>query len=326
MQVRAIFRRMQVRVILSAAAFVFAQAALAQAWPSRPITFSIPFASGSNVEVLMRAMSVEVGAALGQPVIVESRPGANLRLPLLAMKKVPADGYFIAGVNDALMVTQPIADPNFRLEPGRDYVPVSFLMSFPLVVAAHAGQPYKDIKGLLDHARANPGKINFGGGQASITQTVSERMRGLGKVEWAYVPYKEGGMVMPDLLEGRVHLTVSGSILKPGIDGGKLVGLATTGPSRWSLFPNLPTLKESGLDMFAITWYGIVAPPGTPPEIVRRLNAAYNAAIKSASIEKRLADFGMSPGYPTPEAFDGFIRAEVTSWTPIIKAAGIRFD
>ena len=183
-----------------------------------------------------------------------------------------------------------------------------------------------DIKGLLDHARANPGKINFGGGQASITQTTSERMRGLGKVDWAYVPYKDGGMVMPDLLEGRVQLTISGSILKPGIDSGKLVGLATTGPTRWSLFPNLPTLKESGLDMFAITWYGIIAPPGTPPDIVRRLNAAYNAAMKTASIEKRLAEFGMSTGYPTPELFDGFIRSEVAGWTPIIKAAGIRFD
>ena len=307
-------------------AAVPASGALAQAYPSRPITLAIPFSSGSNVEILIRAMSVEVSAALGQPVVVESRAGANLRLPILALRKSPPDGYFLAGVNDALMVTQTIADPGFKLETGKDFAPVAFLMSFPLVVAAHPAQPYRDIKGLVDYAKANPGKINFGGGAASITQTTSERMRTLAGADWAYIPYKEGGLVMPDLLQGRIHLTISGSLLKPGMDAGKLVGIATTGQSRWSLFPNLPTLQESGLNMFAITWYGIVAPAGTPADIVKRLNAAYNAAIKTPNIEKRLNEFGMSPGYPAPEQFDAFVRSEVVSWTPIIKASGIRFD
>ena len=300
--------------------------AQAQVYPTRPITLAIPFSSGSNVEVLIRAMSAEVSTALGQPVLVESRAGANLRLPILALKKSPPDGYFLAGVNDALMVTQTIADPTFKLEPGKDFAPVSFLMSFPLVVVSHPSLPFQDIKGLIAYAKANPGKINFAGGAASITQTTSERMRGLAGVDWAYVPYKEGGLVMPDLLQGRVHLTISGSLLKPSIDTGKLIALATTGQSRWSLFPTLPTLQESGLNMFAITWYGIVAPAGTPADIVKRLNAAYNAAIKTPTIEKRLNEFGMSPGYPAPEQFEAFVRAEVASWGPIIRASGIRFD
>jgi tripartite-type tricarboxylate transporter receptor subunit TctC len=186
--------------------------------------------------------------------------------------------------------------------------------------------PFRDMKGLIEYAKANPGKLNFAGGSGSITQTTSDRMRGLAGVDWAYVPYKEGGLVMPDLLQGRVHLTISGSLLKPSIDTGKLIPLATTGQGRWSLFPTLPTLQESGLNMFAITWYGIVAPPGVPADIVKRLNAAYNAAMKTPNVEKRLNDFGMSPGYPAPEQFAAFVRSEVVSWTPVIKASGIRFD
>jgi len=307
-------------------AMALAAEAAAQPYPNRPITLAIPFSSGSNVEVLMRAMSAEVSTMLGQTVVVESRAGANLRLPVLAMRKAPADGYFLAGVNDALLVTQTIADPNFKLEPGKDFTPIAFLMSFPLVVVSHPSLPFRDIKGLIDYAKSNPGKINFAGGSGSITQTTSERMRGLAGVDWAYVPYKEGGLVMPDLLQGRVHLTISGSLLKPSIDAGKLIPLATTGQARWSLFPTLPTLQESGLNMFAITWYGIVAPPGTPADIVKRLNTAYNDAIKTPNVAKRLADFGMSPGYPTPEQFESFVRSEVSNWTPIIKASGIRFD
>ena len=257
---------------------------------------------------------------------MESRPGANLRLPILAMRKAAPDGYFLAAVNEALVVTQTIADPDFKLAPGTDFSPIAFLMSFPLVVAANPGQPYKDVKALIAYARANPGKINFGGGQGSITQTTSERMRSLAGVDWVYIPSKEGGLVMPDLLQGRIHLTISGSILKPGIDAEKLVGLATTGPERWRLFPNLPTLKESGLDMFAITWYAIIAPPGMPADLVKKLNAAYNDAIKSPGIQKRLNDFGMSPGYPSPEEFDAFIRSEIKTWTPIVRASGIRFN
>jgi len=300
-----------------------AVSAAEQAYPLRPITLAIPFVSGANVEVLMRAMSAEVSIMLGQPVLVESRPGANQRLPILALKKAPPDGYFLAGISDALPVTQAIADPDFKLEVGKDFSPVSFLMSFPLVVVAHPGMPFRDIRGLIEYAKANPGKLNFSGGQASSSMIAADRMRALAGVNWASVPYKE---VIPDLLQGRVHLTITGSLAKPHLDAGKLVALGTTGQSRWMLFPDLPTLQESGLNMHVITWFGIIGPAGMPAEIVNRLNAAYNAAIRSPNIAKRLAEFGMSPGYSTPEAFRDFVRSEVVTWTPVIRAAGIRFE
>lgn len=304
-------------------AAVPASSALAQAYPNRPITLAVPFVTGSNVEIMIRAMSAEASKQLGQTVVVENRPGANLRLPILALKKSAADGYTLAIANEALLVSQPIMDPEFKQEVGKDYAPVSFLLSQPLVVAAHASVPFRDLKGLIAYAKANPGKLNMVGGPGSVTQTTAERISQQGNFKWTFIPYKDSQQAMPDLLQGRVDLTITGTIAKPGIDSGKLVGIATTGTARWSPFPELPTLQELGLNMNALTWYAVIAPAGTPADVVRRLNAAYNAAIASPTIAKRMSELGMSPGYAAPEQFESFIRSEVAAWSPIIKAAGI---
>lgn len=323
-----------IRIVLAAWTTVLTLAALAgivpnaaaQSYPSRPVTLVLPFVSGSVLENFVRLVTAEASKTFGQQVIIENRPGANQRFPIIGMKKAAPDGYYLALVNDALMTTHAIADPTFRMELGKDYEPVAYLASFPLVVAAHPSVPFRDIKGMIEYAKANPGKLNMVGGPGSITQTTAERIRQAGGFQWTFVPYKDAQQAMPDLLEGRVHLTITAAILKPGIDSGKLVGLATTGPARWSLFPSLPTLKESGLDISVTAWYGILAPVRTPQDVVRKVNDAYVAALKTPEVEKRLRDNSYTTGYMTPQQFGEFIRAEQAALAPIIKAAGIKIE
>lgn len=315
-----------VGVATLAAALSIGNSAWAQSFPSHPLTFSVPWTPGSNLEILLRALATEVSQQLGQPVILENRPGANQRLPVMGMQKAPPDGHFLANVSDALVVTQTIADPTLKFEAGRDYVPVALLVSFPLVLVSHPSLPFRDMKGLVAYAKANPGKLNLAGGPGSITQITAERMRQLGGFSWTFVPYKDTSVAVPDLLAGRVDLTITGSLIKPIVDTGKLNALATTGPTRWSPFPSVPTLQESGLNMNAAVWYAVVVAPGTPAPVVARLNEAFNAALKSPAVTKRIAEYGYTASTLTSQQFETFIRSEIAAWSPIIKSAGIKME
>ena len=309
-----------------AATLSIGNSAWAQAFPSRPLTFSVPWSPGSNLEILLRALATEVSQQLGQPVIVDNRPGANQRLPIMGMQKAAPDGHYLANVSDALVVTQAIADPTLKFEAGRDYIPVALLVSFPLVLVAHPSLPFHDMKGLVAYAKANPGKLNLAGGPGSITQITAERMRQLGGFSWTFVPYKDTSVAVPDLLAGRVDLTITGSLIKPMIDTGKLNALATTGPARWSPFPSVPTLRESGLGMNAAVWYAVVVAPGTPAPVIARLNEVFNAALKAPAVVKRIAEYGYTASTLSPSQFESFIRSEIAAWSPIVKSAGIKMD
>ena len=216
-----------------------------QAFPAKAVTLVMPYTAGSNIDIAVRAVAAEAANALGQPIVVENKPGALTRLGVEQMRRSAPDGYVLAIATDGLVVTQPVADPGFSFEAGKDFAPVSMIASFPLVLVANGKLPFKDVKGLLEYARANPGKLNMAGGPGSISQIAYERFNRLTGGNITFIPYKDSTQATPDLNEGRVQLVFGGSQLKPMIDAGNLVGIATTGSSPWAVFPRLPTLQSA---------------------------------------------------------------------------------
>ncbi len=214
------------------------------------------------------------------------------------------------------------------MEVGRDYAPVVFGFQFPMVLVANAGLPFRDLKGLIAHAKANPGKLNVAITQASSTHIMSERFRQAAGIEVTLIPYKGAGSdQFSDLSAGRVDLTFTSTTVKPFIDSGKVVGIATTGAQRWSAFPQVPTLTEVGLPVIGGVWHGIIAPAGTPGPVIAKLNHAFNAVLRMPEIRKKLDDYGLATGsHSTPEAFAAFIRSELEVWKPVIQKAGIKLE
>lgn len=327
----ALVRRLMIstiNVIAAVGLAVSAQHVSAQAFPNKPITVIFPFSAGSPVDTAFRDIAAHATKTLGQPVLLEARPGANNRLGLAAIKAAPADGYTLTMAFDAVLVSQPILDPGFQIEPGRDYLPVHFTMEFPLVMVASTTPPVKNVKDIIAFAKANPGKVNFAGVGGATGYFMLERIRQASGIDVAMVPYKGSPQAMTDLLAGRVHVLLTAATARPFIESGKLIGIATTGRERWSAFPELPTLTESGVAVANTAWYGLVAAPGTPADAIAKLNAAFNVAVRAPEVRKVLEEkFGITSGRnPTPEEFTAFIRAESKSWTPILKSSGIKME
>jgi len=302
--------------------------AMAQAYPSRPVTVVFPFSAGSPVDTAFRDVGVELSKVLGQPVVLESRPGANNRLGISGIKAAAPDGYLLTMAFDAILVSQPILDPTFAIEPGKDYAPIGFFMEFPFVMVAANALPANDVAGIIAYAKANPGKVNFSGVGGGSGYIMLERIRQVAGLNVAMVPYKGSPQAMVDLVAGRVDLLLTTAAAKPFIQSGKIKGIATTGAQRWTSFPELKTLTESGLPVSGTSWYGLVAHVSTPPEIIARLNAAMNTVLKNPETRRKLDEnFGMVTGrMSTPEEFGNFIRAETRVWTPVLKASGIKME
>lgn len=298
--------------------------ALAQSFPNRPITLVMPYAAGSNVDAMVRSVASEAAKTLGAQIVVENKPGALARLGVDQLRRAPPDGYTLTVASDGLVVTQPVADPEFKFEAGRDFTPISLIASFPLVLVANPSVPARDIQSLIAHARANSGKLNMAGGPGSISHFAFERFNRLTGGHITFIPYKDSSVAIPDLIAGRIDLVFSGSLVRPHLESGRLVALATTGAKRWEVFPQLPTVQESGVDMTTLFWMGIVAPAATPRDVVNRLNQAFSTALRSEVVTRRRQEFGMDAAPSTPEQFTAFIRSEIDAWTPVIQTSGIK--
>lgn len=325
-------RRWIRRIVASAALAVAAiailpSAAIAQAYPSKPITVIWPFPPGNPAENKLRAMYVEAAKTLGQAIVTEYRPGGGGRLGIATVNKAPPDGHLLSFVVDPVMTVIPHASPSFKLQVDRDYVAVHQPYGVSLIITAHPSLPFKDAKGWIDYARANPDKLTYatqgiGGGQhLSMEQT----MAALG-IQMTHVPYGATQM-MPDVLSGTVNLTAFGVItLKPHIDAGKLIALATAGPARSPQLPTVPALKEMGYDISVQSWTAIVAPPGTPADIVNKLNAAFNAAQKSPEVAKMLVGDDSYVSLASPAAITAQIKREYERMGPLVQRLGLKFD
>lgn len=298
------------------------------AYPERPITVIAPFGSGSVVETTFRVILGETSKILGQPIVIENRTGGMSRMGVLALRNAAPDGYTFSIGSDTLHVLQPILDSSFKLRPGKEYEPVAFLFSHNLVVVANQSMPFKDLKGLVAYAKAHPGKLNMAVATGSSTHFAALLFAAATSTDLTIVPYKSQNDFIPDLMSGRVDVTTTAMGLKGQTDAGQLLALATTGSSRWSAYPETPTMTELGYAMSQSVWYDVIAPAGTPRDVVTRFNVAIRQAMKTQVVVNKLKEgyFSASGSDMLPAEFVRKVDSETTTWTPILLRSGIKLQ
>lgn len=314
-------------VFCAALGSLFSAGAAAQAWPSRPITVIYPFGT-SAAEVFVRAIASEAGKSIGQPLLVENRPGAGGRVGVTAIVNGKPDGYMIGIATTSVLAYQPLTSPTFKIEPVRNYTPITQFYNLKLFLFAGTKVPFRDVKGLIEYAKANPGKLNMGTtGNASTGHFGAEMLNSLAGIKIVSIPYKGEVDMTTAALSGDIHLFLNSGGPKPHVDAARLQVIATTGDTRSTLFPDRPTMRESGLDYVLMQWMGVVAPPGLPSEIADKLNLAVRAALKEPAVMKAGELAGVDPVLDsTPEGFTSLIRSELKALEPVVKQTGIVTD
>ena len=305
-------------------------AAWSQAYPSaKPIRLIVPFAPGGNVDITARTIAPGLGEAIGQTIVVENRTGAGGVLGADAVAKSPADGYtLLMGSNSSVSVA-PALNPKNPYHPIRDFAPISLVAATPFVLVAHPSVPASTLAELIALAKAKPGSLTMAsGGIGSSNHLVGELFQSVTGTKLLHIPYKGAGAVAADLMGGQVQLLFDQlAASTPNIKSGKLKALAVTSATRASVLPEVPTMVESGLkEMDVINITGLLAPIGTSPEIVARLNAALLKVLARTEVKERFATLGVSPLGGTPEQFATFIRDDYAKWTKVITDANIKAE
>jgi tripartite-type tricarboxylate transporter receptor subunit TctC len=303
--------------------------ACAQTWPAKPIRLIVPFPPGGGNDTVARSIAEQASPALGQSIVVDNRPGAGGIIGAQEAAKAPPDGYtlFLGGVGSHAV--NPNLHAKLPYDPVKDFAPITLVASAPSVLVVTPSLPARSIAEFAAYARANPGKLNYasnGNGSSShIAAVLYETMAG---VKMVHVPYKGLGPALTDLLGGRVELMFNSIVaILPHIQAGRLRALAVTSKKRSPLLPDVPALAESGLpDYEAGSWYGILAPAGTPPAIIERLHSEIIKAVRTPEVEKRLAGEGAEIIASTPEQFAAHIKTELARMREAVRAGGIRVE
>lgn len=300
----------------------------AQAYPEKPIRFILPQSPGGVHDILGRMIAQKLGEQLGQTVICDNRGGSGGNVGTELAAKARPDGYTILLVSSALAYS-PSLYKKLNYNPIRDLAPITLVAEVPVAVLVNAAKPFKTLGELVAFARANPGKLNFGsGGVGSANHLHVELFKNLTKIDIVNVPYKGAGPALTGLMGGEIDLmmtAVSSSL--PHIQAGKLRALAVMSRERLPSLPAVPTAQEAGVENFLVsTWYGVLAPVGTPAAVVSRLNQAWNRIVKMPDTLAVMQKSGLEPLSGTPEQFSTFLKAEIAAWSAIIKEANISID
>jgi tripartite-type tricarboxylate transporter receptor subunit TctC len=315
------------RTVMAVFGVVMATASVAQTYPTKALRLIVPFAPGGGNDTVARSIAQQISIGLGQPVVVDNRAGAGGVVGADAAAKSAPDGYtlFLGGVGSHAV--NPSIYPNLPYDPVRDFAPVCLIASAPSVLVVNQGLSARTLAELTALAKASPGKLNYatnGNGSSSHLATVLyETMAG---VQMVHVPYKGFSPALTDILSGQVQLMFNSIVaLVPQIKAGKVRALAVTSRARSSLLPEVPTLAESGLTGYeAGSWYGILAPAGTPRDIIMRLNAEIVRAVRQPELRERLAGEGADPIGGTPEEFSAHIRTELARMGKLVRDARIK--
>ena len=300
----------------------------AQSWPSKPIRYIVPFPPGGATDILARSIADKLGPALGQPVIVENRAGAAGNIGTELAAKAAPDGYTILMVTVAQSISETLyAKLGYNLM--RDLAPVILVARVPNVMVVHPSVPARSVKEFIDYAKANPGKVNFASsGSGTSIHMSGELFKLLSGVDIVHVPYKGSAAALTDLIGGQVSVMFDN--LPPSmshIRSGKLRPLAITTTTRYPTLPDLPTMVEAGVPGYeSSSWFGIMAPAGTPKDIIARLNAEARKIMALPDVRERFDQQGAIASPGTPEDFDAFIRAEIAKWGKVVKASGAKVD
>jgi tripartite-type tricarboxylate transporter receptor subunit TctC len=302
---------------------------MAQVYPSKPIRLIIPFAAGGGNDNVARLVGKSLSDSLGQPLVIDNRPGAGGVLGGELAAKAAPDGYtlFLGGVGSHAV--NPNLNANLPYDPIRDFAPVVLLASAPLVLVVHPSVPADSFRAFVALARASPGRLNYASnGNGSSSHLAAVMFDSMTGADMVHVPYKGLSPALTDLLSGRVQLMFSSVVaILPHIRAGKLRGLAVTGAKRMPSMPELPTIAESGLPGFeASSWYGVLAPAGTPREIVVKLNAEFVKALAQPEVRTSLLADGAEPIGGTPEQFAAYIGSEKERLGKLIREAKIRLE
>jgi len=316
------------RIVPSLAASLIAAAALAQ-YPAKPIRLIVPFAAGGGNDSVARLVGKHLSDSLGQQLVIDNRPGAGGVLGAEFAAKAVPDGYtlFLGGVGSHAV--NPNLNDSLPYDPIRDFAPVALLAQAPLVLVVHPSVPADSIKALVTLARSRPRQLNYASnGNGSSSHLAAVMFDSMTGVDMVHVPYKGLSPALTDLLSGRVQLMFSSVVaILPHIKAGKLRGLAVTGSRRLASMPNLPTIAESGLPGYeASSWYGVLAPAGTPREIVARLNSELVKALAQPEVRAGLLAEGAEPIGGSPEQFAAHIRSEMERLGKLIREAKIRLE
>jgi tripartite-type tricarboxylate transporter receptor subunit TctC len=317
------------RTFLMLLAMLVSHAALAQAWPNRPVRLLVPFAAGAGInDIMARLVGQHLGAGLGQPVVIENRPGAGGIAGTEAAAKAPPDGYTFLMTNVSL-VTSAYLYAKLPYDPQKDFVPVTLVATSPLLLVVHPSVAAKSVQEFIALAKANPGRLNFGSGGVGSTPHLSvELFKSAAGFDAVHVPYKGGAPALNDLIGGQLSFMIENMPgTMPFVKQGKLRALAITSAERSPLEPALPTMAQSGVPGYEVVgWQGIFAVAGTPRDIAARLQAEVAKVLRSAQMRERLAALGAEPVGSTPEEFATFMRMENERWGRIIREKGIRSE
>ena len=302
----------------------FAQAA----YPNKPIKFIVGFAPGGATDLIGRLMAKKMGDALGQPIIIENKGGASSNIGADAVAKSAPDGYtfYVNAITNAINASL-FAKLPFDFE--KDFEPVALFALVPNILVVHPSVKANNLKEFIELARANPGKLAYASsGNGTSIHLSAELFKIMAKVDLLHVPYKGSAPAVTDLLGGQVQCMFDNMPSSlPHVKSGKLRALAVTTRERSPSAPEVPTVEEAGLPGFDVSsWFGLMAPKGTPKEIVARMNVEANKALASAEIKKGFLDLGAVPAPLTPEAYADFIRVEIKKWAEVVKVSGAKAD
>jgi tripartite-type tricarboxylate transporter receptor subunit TctC len=306
----------------------FSSSVFAQAWPSKTITLVVPFPAGGTTDLISRPLAQKLSEVLKQPVVVENRGGAGGTLGAGVAARTAPDGYtFLIGAVHHTIATTLYKNLPYNFE--KDFAPVTVMAYVPNIVVAHSSVAAKNMQELTALAKAKPGSITYGSaGNGTSHHMAAELFKSMAKVDMQHVPYKGGGPMMNDLIGGQINIAFeTAASATPQIKGGKVKALAITTAKRSPSMPDLPTVAESGLPGYdVVTWYGMLAPAGTPKDIVNRMNAEVIKILHTPEFKQRLTDISSEPGDTTPEQFAELIKSDTAKWSKVVKESGATID
>jgi len=302
--------------------------AMAQAWPAKPVKILVGFAPGGAMDIVARTVGEKVSASVGQPVIVENKPGAGSNIAIRALIDSPPDGYTVMLVANGLAANPVLFQPA-PFDPVRDVVPVSLVARLPVVIAASASSEISSLRKLVEAAKSKPGAVAYATpGNGSTPHLAVELFAHAAGISLAHVPYKGGAPAIADVLGGQLPLVAVNAVeVLPHVKAGKLRVLAVLSAERVSTLPDAPTIAESGYPGFeANVWHAFIAPRGTPPAVVEKLNAEIRKALADADVKARLAGLGAEVSPSSPEQLGALVRSEVDRYGRIVREAKIKAD
>jgi tripartite-type tricarboxylate transporter receptor subunit TctC len=313
-------------LILALAAF--ASAAFGQTFPSKPVQLVVPAAAGGTVDILSRAIAPALAERLGQPVLVENRPGAGTNIGMEAVARSSPDGHMLL-VGGVPVATNKVLYSKLAFDPTSDLAPVTLLVTSSNVLVVNPALPVHSVKELIAYAKTRPGELNFGSpATGSTPHLAGELFNHLAGVKMVHVPYKGAAQGLNDLIGGRLQLSFDNiPPAVPHVRAGKLRALAVTAGKRHAAFPELPTVAEAGLPGFEVSaWFGLLARAGTPADVIQRLEVETAKVLAAPAVRERLVQLGFEVDGRGAAQYAAFIRAEAERWTPIIRAIGAKAD